>query len=423
MVLLEVLHRLSAARGWRLTVAHFNHQLRGRNSDADERLVRRAAESRGLPFGAGRGDVRGCAREGRISLEMAGRKLRHGFLAGLARERGIRTVALAHHGDDQVELFFLRLLRGAGGAGLAGMRWESPSPSDGKIMLARPLLGLGKATLKAWAGAEGITFREDATNAQLDAPRNRVRHELAPLLAGKYQPALREVLSRQMEILGAEAEFVSEAARTWLRRARRRTFERLPVAVQRRCVQLQLAEQGWTATFDLVEALRGRTDRGISLSGTLQAKRAPDGRVQVGRPDRPGFNPRFLELRLEGRSGRMEFDGVKIKWRTERLASGIVRAPKEGMQCEYLDADKVGSRLVVRHWRAGDRFQPIGMASPVKLQDLFTNKKIPRSRRRELLVGERAGRGLFWVEGLRVAERFKLEETTVRRLKWGWQRL
>src|SRR5579863_4810198 len=107
MVLLEVLHRLSAAHGWRLTVAHFNHQLRGRKSDADERFVRRTAESKGLPFVAGRGDVRGCARAGKISLEMAGRKLRHGFLAGLARERGIGTVALAHHGDDQVELFFL----------------------------------------------------------------------------------------------------------------------------------------------------------------------------------------------------------------------------------------------------------------------------------------------------------------------------
>ncbi|MDB6023305.1 MAG: tRNA(Ile)-lysidine synthetase, partial [Pedosphaera sp.] len=113
MVLLHLLSHLAKVKEWRLTVAHFNHQLRGRSSDADERLVERTAKKLGLPFVVDRANVRQYAREHKLSLEMAARKLRHGFLARAAAERNIRTIALAHHANDQVELFFVRLLRGA----------------------------------------------------------------------------------------------------------------------------------------------------------------------------------------------------------------------------------------------------------------------------------------------------------------------
>ena len=115
MVLLNVLRGLSADHDWKLTVAHFNHQLRGAASDADERAVRQAARRLKLPFVDGRGHVRDFARNNRLSVEMAARKLRHDFLAGAAVKLKIPTIALAHHADDQVESFFLRLLRGAGG--------------------------------------------------------------------------------------------------------------------------------------------------------------------------------------------------------------------------------------------------------------------------------------------------------------------
>ena len=130
-------------------------------------------------------------------------------------------VALAHHADDQVELFFLRLLRGAGGEGLAGMKWRSPSPVDGKITLVRPLLDATKAELREFARENKIRFREDATNARLDLPRNRVRNELLPLLRRRYQPALTRTILRLMEIVGAEAEVVGEMARQWLDSRRR----------------------------------------------------------------------------------------------------------------------------------------------------------------------------------------------------------
>ena len=138
MVLLRVLQTLASERGWRLVAAHFNHRLRGAASDGDARFVERAARKLGLECVVESGDVRALARKRGWSVEMAARELRHEFLARTAKRLGIGTVALAHHADDQVELFFLRLLRGAGG-GLAGMKWQSASPADKSVAMIRPL--------------------------------------------------------------------------------------------------------------------------------------------------------------------------------------------------------------------------------------------------------------------------------------------
>src|ERR1039458_7290140 len=190
MVLLHLLHGLAPRHGWQLVAAHLNHQLRGRSSDADERLVGRTAQKLKVPLLVGRAAVRELACAGKLSLEMAARELRHGFLAGTARRRHIRTVALAHHADDQLELFFLRLLRGSGGEGLAGVKWRGGPGRD------QP-----KAALVRYAAEHGIRHREDKSNAVLDFQRNRIRHELLPLLRRKYQPALDKTISRVMEIV------------------------------------------------------------------------------------------------------------------------------------------------------------------------------------------------------------------------------
>ena len=216
MTLLHTLHELSSRHRWHLTVAHFNHRLRGRSSDADEKLVRQTAAALRLPFVAGRANVKEFAQRSKLSIEMAARKLRHDFFARTAMERKIRVVALAHHADDQVELFFLRVLRGAGGEGLAGMKWRAPSPVDSKIMLVRPLLDAAKTELRGFGCERRIRFRDDATNATLDAPRNRVRNELLPLLLRHYQPALAKTVLRLMEIVGGEADLAGEMARQWL---------------------------------------------------------------------------------------------------------------------------------------------------------------------------------------------------------------
>jgi tRNA(Ile)-lysidine synthase len=423
MVLLHLLAQLAPTRRWRLTVAHFNHQLRGRASDADERLVERTAKRLGLPFVVGRADVRAHALTNGTSIEMAARELRHRFLARTAARREIRIVALAHHADDQVELFFLRLLRGAGTEGLAGMKWRNSSPANSRITLARPLLAESKATLAAWAVREKITFRKDATNAQMDIRRNRIRHELIPLLTGKYQPALVPVILRQMDILAADADFVNQAARKWLSAKQPPKFNSLPVALQRSGLQLQLAQKGVVANFELIEQIRAFKDRPVAVDADRVVLRDAAGRVRLEAVHKPAFGGGRSRRRLAGQAGEILFDNVRFRWKIGRPGAGTVNASKNAANTEHFDADKVGKVIGLRHWRPGDRFQPIGMAGGVKLQDLFTNRKIPRAERHRLVVATTAAGELFWVEGLRMAERFKLDKSTVRRLQWFWERL
>ena len=434
MTLLHALHKLSSRHRWKLTVAHFNHRLRGRSSDADERLVREAAMALKLPIVVGRANVRKFAKKSGLSVEMAARKLRHEFFVRAAKERGIRVVALAHHADDQVELFFLRVLRGAGGEGLAGMKWRSLSPVSVKTTLVRPLLDATKDELHDFARRNKIHFREDATNASPDMPRNRIRNELLPLLRRKYQPALAKAVLRLMEIVGAEADTIGEMARQRLKetgrdgppgrpRTPRRgvpTFEELPIAVQRRVLQSQLAHLNLITDFELVEQLRESADRLVSVGPRLFVLRDATGKVILRSRPSTEFRSNELAVNLAGRAGEVAFDGMRIRW---HLDTGRRFSLPGGQKArEFFDADKVGNEITLRHWRAGDRFQPMGFKSAAKLQNLFTNAKIPRARRHSLIVAETAGGEIFWVEDLRMAENFKLTPRTRRRFIWHWHR-
>src|SRR5260370_39566027 len=240
----------------------------------------RITEEWDLPMVVGRAPVGPVAARHGLSLERAARGLRHEFLARSACNRGVETIALAHHADDQVELFFLRLLRGAGGEGLAGMKWSSPSPNDPAITLIRPLLGCAKAELRLFAEQQSLTFREDASNASLDFLRNRIRHELLPLLVKQYQPAVRRTTLRLMDILSAEAEFITQTAEAWFGKQRRPPFDRLPAAIQRRCLQLGLFKLSQDVDFDLVERLRAAADQPMDVKQQTAVCRDASGHVR-----------------------------------------------------------------------------------------------------------------------------------------------
>lgn len=411
MVLLALLHLASADHGWRLIVAHFNHQLRGAASGGDERLVRQTARRFKLPIVVGRGDVRKVASQTGVSVEMAARQLRHDFLARTAIRLKIPTVALAHHADDQVELFFLRLLRGTGMEGLAGMKWSNPSPSAPQIRLVRPLLDQPKASLLNFARQNNIPFSEDASNASLDIQRNRVRHELIPLLKKHYQPALSETVLRLMDVAGAESEMVAQVIET----TATTDFDHLAMAAQRRLIHQQLFKLKISPDFELVERLRRFVDQPFAVNPQSSVFRDSSGGVRVRVVEQNDFQPLNQTLSI-ARPGAITFGGLQISWRIS--PQPISPSP----DTEYFDADKVGPRICLRRWQPGDRFQPIGTSSPRKLQDLFTNLRVPRSQRHQRVLAATGHGEIFWVEGLRMAEKYKLDKGTVRKLQWRWQR-
>jgi tRNA(Ile)-lysidine synthase len=421
MVLLAVLHRLAVAKHWRLAVAHFNHQLRVADSDADEALVARTARRLSVRCVVDRADVRQYAASKKLSLELAARELRHDFLARAAQRIGAQVIALAHHADDQVELFFLRLLRGTGGSGLAGMKWSGHAPGDPRVRLIRPLLGVRKAALSAFAAEAEIGFREDASNRQSDFLRNRIRNELIPLLTGAYEPALARIILRLMEVAGAEADLAVQAARHWLNQTRRGSFDQLHLAVQRQCVRLQLAALGVSDDFDRVEHLRLRPGEPAMIKPGITVVRDRTGKVVQARIFSESFPTDQVTVELWPRAGVVKFGPLNIRWRIGAAPLRGWRAAKPRSGRERFDADKVGGQILLRHWRRGDRFQPIGMATGIKLQDLLTNQKVPRAQRHQRVVATTATGELFWVEGMRMAERFKLDNRTQRCLTWQWR--
>ncbi len=421
MALLHLLCTLASAHRWQLAVAHLNHQLRGRSSAADERLVVRTAKRAGLPVFVERAAVRDFAKAHKLSLEMAARRVRHAFLARVAANWEASTVALAHHADDQVELFFVRLFRGAGGEGLGGMKWQSRSPASPDVALVRPLLDIPRCDLEQFAAEHRLRYREDASNASLDILRNRIRHELLPRLKRRYQPALARTVLRVMDILGEESATVRALAQSWLRKRRRSDFRLLSLAVQRASLREQLSERGVVADFDLVAQLLAEAGQRVSVGAHLSVSRDQTGKVHLHENKSVEFNDTAAALKLQGRAGEASFAKLRVRWRLTG-ACGDAR-PAPAPNCEFFDADAVGPEITLRHWRPGDRFQPIGLPRPAKLQDLLTNARIPRERRRGLVVAAAADGRLFWVEGLRIGEPFKLTPRTIRRLQWRWHPL
>jgi tRNA(Ile)-lysidine synthase len=240
-----------------------------------------------------------------------------------------------------------------------------------------------------------------------------------------------------MEIVGAEAELAREAALFWRGKnisenqsgaggrksgTAKNDFASLPTAVQRKILQQQLIELGVAADFELVEELRELPEKFVSVGLAFSVARDLAGRINLRRSSPAEFKLDEVKVKLTGRMGRMAFGGRKFHWHVHPQKHPL-HPPKslKPSGIEMFDADRIGGEIILRHWRAGDRFQPIGMGSPVKLQDLFVNAKIPVSRRRSLVLATTAGGEIFWVEELRIGEQFKL--TAVTRRKWVWERI
>ncbi len=419
MVLLRILAALAPKHGWKLAVAHFNHQLRGESSDGDEAFVREAATKLNLPFRAGRGNVELSAARRGLSIEMAARLLRHRHLARTAVRLGIRNVALAHHADDQLELFFLRLFRGAGPEGLSGMDLTGPSPANPRVQLIRPMLDIRRSDLEQFARKHGIAFRHDASNDSLDYERNRVRHELLPFLREKFGNRLEASVPRLMDVLRAESDFVAQKAEEILSNQPGR-FDDLPIAIRRRKLRLECLRLGIAADFDLIETLRKAPDIPRMIGPRWTVHRDASGNVRRRSIGARCFKSGHETVDLNAPAGSLEFGRLTLSWRIEPWTGwpqiGSERTP--GM--ERFDAEAVGTPIRLRHWRPGDRFHPAGMKAPVKVQNLFVNLKIPQARRRTLVVAESARGDVFWIEGLRISEPFKLREGTRRCLAWSW---
>ena len=423
VALLHLLVALQAGGGFRVAgLAHVHHGLRGASADADERFCRAMAESLALPAIVERVDVRTRAMRERRSLEDAARTMRYEALARAARALGADRIAVGHTRDDQAETVLLKLLRGAGTGGLAGIH-----PRRGAVV--RPLIDSARDELRAWLDAHGIRFVEDETNTDVSLKRNAVRHRLMPVLREHFGPSVAGALARHADVAREDDSTLSEAAAAISSRAMEtgptevsldwRALSDVPPAMRRRVVRTALHAAGVRepgldhvlAAVELAEA----AGAGAALPGGVRASfRA--GRLVLTRPgltDRTGASfsyalsvPGSVWIPEAGRRLDVRLAGSEAPEAVGRLA-----APGPGSA--VVSADGLDASLTVRSWRAGDRLRPLGLGGRrKKLQDLFTDRKVPPAERHRLpLVVDADGR-IVWVPGHAIDEAYRVTEGT-----------
>jgi len=252
-----LLHQLHAAGFHKLIVCHLDHALRA-ESATDARFVQKLAERFDFEFILQREDIASLAKHRKKSLETTAREARFAFFAHVAREQDCPRLFLAHHADDQVETLLFNLFRGAGAAGLAGMTSMSTRTIDGvALRISRPLLGTWREEIEAYVSRHRLAFVDDASNLDRKFTRNRLRHDVIPLLEKAFGRDIRRSIWRSAEILRAEDELLSDLLGSTPPELSVPALAAEPIAVQRRRLHAWMKLQGVADVgFEEVEAVR-----------------------------------------------------------------------------------------------------------------------------------------------------------------------
>lgn len=411
VILLHLLHRLISSFAIHLTVLHVNHGLRGDESDADEQFVRNLADTLGLPF------VTAQAEPAPGNLEQEARRARRAFFANCRREYRLQKIALGHTKSDQAETVLYRFLKGSGITGLAGMR---PVTEEGFI---RPLLGLTRPEVRAWALANQFQWREDSSNADPVFARNLLRNTVIPALASEFNPNLEGTLAGMAEIAAAEEDFwhfhiqpiylqmVSKCDLGLVLRVSALTASH--VAVQRRLIRCAIAQirgdlrsidsQHVDAVLELckseyghdrvlipgVDALRSFGILLLAKPGELNADpRNYSIELTPGTRLKLPFGAGFVELRL------LNSNHINcVNFKDERTGPSMPVAqndreesqfPKEvaDLDFEALTSRTSAARLQVRNWRPGDEMVRPEHHKPEKIKSLFQEYRVLLWKRR-----------------------------------------
>ena len=417
LALLDALDCLREAGGPCLVCAHYEHGIRGADSLADAQFVERFCTVRKIPYICVAGDVPAYADAHKLSLETAARTCRYDFLHRLCAERNADAIVLAHHADDLAETVLLRILRGTGPAGLAAMRvWDG--------LHLRPLLGVARDAIEAYAAERGLTPRHDATNDCMDARRNRIRQDLFPMLRAQYNPAVRDALTRLSALAAEEDDFLAALARVEYSRARCEgglsvaALRALHPAVQRRVLRLFWArETGRTQDFSYLHEERLRallTAEGVAraqMQGGWYAY-SRYGTLELSRPSVPKEMAEKHEILLSftREYAIMNFQGTEFHIRRLNCMTANDWRRMEAREAVYADRATLPP-LVLRTRRAGDYMRlPVGRK---KLKEILIDDKIPREERDALpLIALADTHEIFWIAGGRRSTLAPVTEST-----------
>jgi tRNA(Ile)-lysidine synthase len=430
LALLHVLRHLLSPD--QLVVAHLNHGWRD-TAVLDAQFVAQTAANWGLPY------VVETLPPVETPREEAARQARYRFLARVADEWGATAVVVAHNADDQAETVLMHLLRGSGLTGLSGMSPTSPLPEAPYLTLLRPFLKVDRATIDAYCQAHALSPRQDSTNADTTFLRNRLRHELLPLLT-TYNPQIRSHLTQLADVVTADdallrqltdaqwPSLLHQQGPDWLA-VRRAAWQALPLSLRRRTLRqaaLTLRPFLPDLTFAAIEQARRLAEEAsggvaVPLAGGLWLRVDYDRLLITSEPEQiPGDWPQLpadtpLTLPVPGSVALA--DGWRIE--ADRLAVGDLTAVQQNPDPWTAYVVVAASSLTVAGRRSGERFQPLGMnGRSASLKEVMVNRKISAPLRARWPV-VRTGEQVVWLVGHLVDERAKVTEgaTAVVRLR------
>lgn len=455
LAMLHLFARLRAEFDLDIHAVHLNHQIRGRDADTDARFVQETASAWGIPCRVEVIDVPALAADRRLSLEEAARQARYTVLGQAALNLGAEWIALAHNADDQVETVLMHFLRGTGPAGLRGMLPVSPLsdlhllepldlPAGKSLNLLRPLLNIPRAQIEAYCTANDLSPRFDRSNLDTTYFRNRLRHEIIPLLE-TVNPNLRAMLGHTASVIAADYDLLeSQVDAAWPGILTEESTSRirfdlaawraLPLSLKRATLRRAV----WTlrrslrdVSFRHVEdavrvAESGQTGAQATLPGGLlltvdyAALRIAGESMPPPDPGWPLLDPdATLTIKAPGEYDLPGSPGWRLSLRPH---DGPWQALLADPWAAPLDAGALTFPLVLRTRRPGDRFQPQGMGGTKKVNAFQIDQKIPAAWRASLpLLADTDGR-IIWVCGWRVDQRFTVGPATRRVLAARFER-
>jgi tRNA(Ile)-lysidine synthase len=394
VALLHVLAELREELGIVLSAAHFHHNIRGVEADADQEFVEDLAAKLQMDFYSGSGNAPHCAAERKLSLETAARDLRHHWFADLIAQGKADKIATAHTLDDQAETVLMRILRGTGTRGLAGI-----APSQQTKHLVRPFLATTRREVEEYLKAKGQCWREDSSNLNLGHTRNRVRHTLLPLLEREFNPAIRQTLSDLADLARAEDGYWDNKLSLLLprlvhdgkptRSGRSASgdgqgilaldlsgLQGLPLAFRRHVIQRTALKFGVSLEFKHIQQLtdlaeRGKTGAKLALPDGLMANRTAR-ELQFSQNAQKTSENYCYSLPIPGEVSVPE---VGITLRTRLISDGKQKGSGYN-GATFLDPSLLASELKVRNWRAGDKFFPAHTQSPKRVKELLQSCRL-----------------------------------------------
>jgi len=426
VALLHLLHRLRDTWKLTLTVAHLDHGIRGEASHKEARFVQAAAAEMGLSCITEKHDVLHYQQDKGISLQEAAREVRYAFFHDVGSRVGADKIALGHHADDQAETVLMRFVRGASLRGLGGI---PPVRDD---FFIRPLIAVTRAEIEAYLTGKNIAFVPDTSHDELHYERNKVRHELIPLLQKEYNPRIVATITRMGQLLQMDEELLGDMAEQAVRQCLTHDDDGLCCAVS--AISAYPLKLHGRIIRNIIARLKGDI-RGLDfihieavcslLVGTGPSKRVqlPGGwcvwreydRLVFTREQAPKSSYCFSFDSIPD-SVMLEKAGRKLFFRiAERSDVPACFSGKKG-NVEFLNYDAVTLPMVIRNRQPGDSAYLLGMTGKKKLKDFFIDCKVPVRKRGSIPLVLFQDQ-IAWVCGYRIGERFKIRPDTKRVLK------